>query len=128
MGSILEQLGKGLEVWGVPPPAGFYTVHRDVSPAPSLAFRDNTSCSKMKGGLKKYIIGGIGIPLASQILPCVCIVFAKLFWVSLFLLQKSFLSLHDSPWRRQTQRLTQFPKVCCLKGFQFFPEARDPAT
>ena len=63
MGSILEQLGKGLEVWGVPPPAGFYTVHKDVSPAPSLAFRDNTSCSKMKGGLKKYIIGGIGIPL-----------------------------------------------------------------
>ena len=28
MGSILEQLGKGLEVWGVPPPAGFYTAQR----------------------------------------------------------------------------------------------------
>lgn len=30
MGSIPGQLGKGLQVWGVPPPSGFYTVHSET--------------------------------------------------------------------------------------------------
>lgn len=30
MGSIQGQLGKGLQVWGVPPAGGFYAVHSET--------------------------------------------------------------------------------------------------
>lgn len=60
-------------------------------------------------------------------LSCVCIVFAKLFWISFLLLQKSFLSLHDSPWRETDPMADPVPKACCLKGFQFLPEAKGPS-